>query len=752
MEIRYSRGDTIESSIVIQKVARNFEEFVKQLDKDRSPKKGLQYICAPMKNGRRNAQNAEDCAFLAFDCDGFAEPKDYKTLLDYMQRFECLVYQTHNSTQDTPRARVILPLAKAYTRNERQSIGYQFQKEIEFNLGAGLIDFDKSVYRAEQPIYTPPKNATFHYFKGNLLNIEPAHIPLEQEHKTTVNESFIRECTIDTVNKETFDHLENALTYLSSDNYSDWVNVGLALAYFKGTQWENQALRLWHMFSSTSEKYDTTEVDEKWEHLKLPTNTSYKAIFAKAQRNGWINPKTILKAQQKSEKNPNKIPPNEMAKLFAETLGYWDDIAKGLDNTITVYNGKFWESISDSEIGLLVSKFFDNLGINYTANKIRNLIETLKFQIPDLGEENSEFIAFDNGLINKKNGTFTSHNKKYFLRACSPIEYDPTKKDTPVFDNWIEFISNNDIEKANVIKAALYMILANRYDWQFFIELVGVGGSGKSVFTNLASFIVGHNNAASRSLDDIDKARGREALDTARLIIIPDQEQYRGQGAGLKGITGLDLMRIDPKHKKPYAAIIKAIVIMAHNGTVNFTERNNGIERRRVLIKLDREIQAGKQDLNFSKKLEQESGAIVNKLLKEFDNPEAARLILANARNSKDAISLKQESDHTVAFAAYFNTLPTCTGLRVGTKRNIGDKNFFYALYLQYCEAYGHYPLSANKFKEAITTAFKTHKQPHKYQTIKRGDKGFFTNVVLKSDKTEDLELDFGWLEDITIF
>ncbi|MDS1491784.1 hypothetical protein I6H02_06245 [Escherichia coli] len=44
------------------------------------------------------------------------------------------------------------------------------------------------------------------------------------------------------------------------------------------------------------------------------------------------------------------------------------------------------------------------------------------------------------------------------------------------------------------ICAALYMIMANRYDWQMFIEATGDGGSGKSTFTHIASLLAGKQN------------------------------------------------------------------------------------------------------------------------------------------------------------------------------------------------------------------------------------------------------------------
>lgn len=53
------------------------------------------------------------------------------------------------------------------------------------------------------------------------------------------------------------------------------------------------------------------------------------------------------------------------------------------------------------------------------------------------------------------------------------------------------------------------MVLANRYDWQLFIEVTGVGGSGKSVFMHIAEFLTGKHNTSSGELKSLDDARGR---------------------------------------------------------------------------------------------------------------------------------------------------------------------------------------------------------------------------------------------------
>ncbi len=45
------------------------------------------------------------------------------------------------------------------------------------------------------------------------------------------------------------------------------------------------------------------------------------------------------------------------------------------------------------------------------------------------------------------------------------------------------------------------MVLANRYDWQLFLEVTGPGGSGKSVMAAIARLLAG-DNTTSATIDN----------------------------------------------------------------------------------------------------------------------------------------------------------------------------------------------------------------------------------------------------------
>lgn len=78
--------------------------------------------------------------------------------------------------------------------------------------------------------------------------------------------------------------LRSALLSMRSDDRGLWVNVGMAL---RGL--DEQGRALWMEWSAQSDKFDAADAARTWESLR-PTSTDYRAVFAKAQAGGWVNP------------------------------------------------------------------------------------------------------------------------------------------------------------------------------------------------------------------------------------------------------------------------------------------------------------------------------------------------------------------------------------------------------------------------------------------------------------------------------
>lgn len=78
--------------------------------------------------------------------------------------------------------------------------------------------------------------------------------------------------------------LRSALASMRSDDRHLWVRMGHALK-----ELGEQGRGLWLEWSQTSDLYDPVDAARVWDSLH-PQRTGYQAVFAEAQRKGWINP------------------------------------------------------------------------------------------------------------------------------------------------------------------------------------------------------------------------------------------------------------------------------------------------------------------------------------------------------------------------------------------------------------------------------------------------------------------------------
>jgi hypothetical protein len=86
---------------------------------------------------------------------------------------------------------------------------------------------------------------------------------------------------------EQINDLKSALSFLSCEDYKEWTDTGHALKTIANLN--DVGLNLWLEWSSKSPEFDKADAVKKWHKLK-GDRTTYKAIFTKAQANGWKNP------------------------------------------------------------------------------------------------------------------------------------------------------------------------------------------------------------------------------------------------------------------------------------------------------------------------------------------------------------------------------------------------------------------------------------------------------------------------------
>ncbi|EFH8340693.1 DNA primase [Escherichia coli] len=448
------------------------------------------------------------------------------------------------------------------------------------------------------------------------------------------------------------------------------------------------------------------------------------------------------RTEKKHKISLSRMADSQRAKLLAERF---QDVAMNQESEVVhVWRDDFWVPVGTLDLSREMVAIYEENGTAFSRRAISNAVDALKVMARPMGEPSGDLLSFANGVLDMKTGEFSPHSPDNWITTHNGIEYTPPvpgeniRDNAPNFHKWLEHAAGKDPRKMMRICAALYMIMANRYDWQMFIEATGDGGSGKSTFTHIATLLAGKQNMVSAEMTSLDDAGGRAQVVGSRLIVLTDQPKYTGEGAGIKKITGGDPVEINPKYEKRFTAIIRAVVLVTNNNPMIFTERAGGVARRRVIFRFDNIVRDAEKDKDLPKKIAAEIPVIIRRLLANFSDPEKARELLLEQRDGAEALKIKQETDPVIGLCAALAFLDEPHGMMMGGGGRAVDLNprtSLYRLYLAFMAYMGKGEiLSVNDFGKAMKSAAREYGA--EYMT--RGFKGRTQTNVIRTERTEE--------------
>ncbi len=250
MEITFSVGKNKFDNRPKQLLVRDFREFKEAINNYRSLKKGETYFASAFSKGKhkdsdkypevahyRNKELALPRAFIAFDFDWVNSPETYQQLLKCLTKYRGFGYETWSHKPSNPRARAILALSREVDSEECAIVCKQIQKTIQLNIGLGKIKFDESVYKLEQPIYTPPKDAAFYDLDGEVVDVEKTlsqASAITSIQKCSVTKAILSKTPPDETPRQ-IAQLKGMLSFISAD--CDYETYRLVVWAILSTQW-----------------------------------------------------------------------------------------------------------------------------------------------------------------------------------------------------------------------------------------------------------------------------------------------------------------------------------------------------------------------------------------------------------------------------------------------------------------------------------------------------------------------------------
>ncbi|WP_446469797.1 toprim domain-containing protein [Xenorhabdus stockiae] len=420
---------------------------------------------------------------------------------------------------------------------------------------------------------------------------------------------------------------------------------------------------------------------------------------------------------------------------------YDGDLAlDGASETVHHYDGIVWRPVSDRDLKREMVAAFMEEKLPYSPHGISSAVDALKLQLPMMQSPERHLIGFSNGVFDLKDCQFRPHRKHDWLLLAndvafnSPISGETLQDHAPQFWQWLNRATGNCENKFDRVLAALFMVLANRYDWQLFLEVTGAGGSGKSIFAETCSMLAGKGNTVSASMAALENPRERALIVGYSLIILPDQTRYVGDGSGIKAITGGDEVAIDPKHKQPYSTRIPAVVLAVNNNAMSFSDRSGGVSRRRVIFNFSEVVPENERDPLLRDKIAAELPVIIRHLLHRFVDPQAARRLLAEQQKSAEALDIKRGTDPLVDFCGYLVASHETDGLLIGNAEIVpfNPRKYLYHAYLAYMKGNNlNKPVSVTRFGMDMPGALAEYNQ---HYLRKKSKYGIRSNLSLNID------------------
>lgn len=308
------------------------------------------------------------------------------------------------------------------------------------------------------------------------------------------------------------------------------------------------------------------------------------------------------------------------------------------------YCGNYWKNLNLKDLqaelmGFLQKEknrqgFKDRLSEQVTRDIIHNIksselcnLHSQKFQMPcflPTGEDASGWMPMQNYVLNIEEAARTLGNglslppdairdqtPELFITYGLPYSFDE-KATCPRWEKYLsEVQSEDDNRKCLQMIAGLSLVPDCSYNVAFF--LYGEAGTGKSVFLNVLSALIGKENICNIPLANLANRFGLAPLTEKLLNVVGDMPcmPESGRIADIEGIfktiTAGETIPVESKGVDPWDARAIARMIFATNTLPSFTDRTNGVwDRLRIIPFCHRIRGTEKQNPNLISELLEE--------------------------------------------------------------------------------------------------------------------------------------------------
>jgi len=632
LKINYSRGSDKYDNCPIQKTEDSFDSFQEAILSDRSKEKGKAYFCSPFKIDSHASKPEkyfgektwrQSCstlprAFLSFDFDGFDSPVTFENVMDYFNSYKGFGYTTASHTTESPRARVVLALQREVTRDEGVKLGEQMQLELLQRFGLDSIIFDPSVYRGEQPTYTPVMGAIEFRFHGDLVNPDEILMGL----------------------KPMLDDLPTVKTFTRPELINDGEGRESMLLSYAGNlrskgleQDQIELLLLDYNKENINPPLDDAIVLDRARRYEKPNQDKNLNTLAELSSDNDLIPDIDICGDVFNGKFFQKMFKGKMIYCYPRSKwlffkdGYWqwcekgDELqaAKQVALQIAQYAGARFSSDPNNP---KIKKLLSHAQITQNINRLQAMLQTAAAEknmgIGSMNEldSNPMFLGCKNGVICLKTSKLLEPHPDMLITRQVHAKYD-SEASCPIWLNFLNETFLGDQQTIDYLQKALGYSLTGLVSEEVLHFCFGSGRNGKSVLANIVTKLMGDYVITAPAEMLMRRDRSGANNDIARLVgtrlVLANETRsdQRFDDLTIKTLVSTERIAARFLHNEYFEFFPTFKLWIRGNHKPVISDESNGAWRRIRLIPFENEIPEGVGDIHLESKLLAESEGIL---------------------------------------------------------------------------------------------------------------------------------------------
>lgn len=385
-----------------------------------------------------------------------------------------------------------------------------------------------------------------------------------------------------------------------------------------------------------------------------------------------------------------------------------------------------------------------------TLVKMSTIKEAAQLILSDLDYLSQDDLNSDESVINFQNGllrvtedelTLLPHSPEVLSTIQLPCCWYDHEIPTPVFDRYMETLTNGNAEVKQLLLEFMGMAISNVQGWRTkkSLFLVGDGNTGKSQLKSLTERLLGKGNFIGIDLSEIEARFGTGAIYGKRLAGSSDMSFMSiSELKTFKRISGGDSLYMEFKGQQPFEATFHGLLWFCMNKLPKFSgDTGRWVFERILVVDCPNVIPPEKQDKQLLDKMYAEKEGIVQKCVValqavikngyKFIEPEC---VLA-------ARAAYQETNSTVITFFEECMCPWPEGKIGGSSITTGT---IHKVYLQWCKVNNNgYAKSAKEFRDELSAHLGT---TFPEMTTRQHGNTYYKDWTL----TEDAQTDYNLL------